>query len=577
MVAVSDSLHLRIVDLLEEEQAVEPVARRRAVLLGVVGVLIVAALAAFIWVRADALAVAQPTLTELNPPAGAKEVPVWGAFRVSFGKRPVGTPTLRLEPSDGRLESARWDGNTLLVGYSGLRLATRYELVLAVDYRSQFKDIGHLVKRWSFIAEGYPSLVNLGPPDGETDVARTGVLAVNFTHRPPVDPQVQIAPADGTLEPGRWSGSTWFVSYAGLKARTKYQATAVVDYGLSPANIRSQWAFTTEPGAPPGGTPVIWYSLSSLQGVAGPQRLIAIDWTGTMVGTMYQPSAFQQSPDGSILATRDGAYFDRTGAPIRTGSEFPYHASVLADDNRSLCELRGAASGADPGEQWIFVGRIDGPSRRVALAGVMSNVMGARSGFGILTCSVLNDRVVLAEYGRAGTSGVRVLALSSGRTLYQRAYLGAPTSLLSSQDGKYLAEQSATYDTQGQPLNAMTVIRRTSDGKAVARLDKQRIVRFSWDDMRVVAAPFSPGTGPNAVELIEWQTGKTIWRQPGISGTDGGGTVYAMPQPKGPSIAIALTSQAHHGDVDQLWIVDSDGQSFQVVNQAFFPAFYPGF
>lgn len=80
--AVSESLHVRIVDLLEEEQAVEPVARRRAVLLSLGGVVLVAALAAFIWVRADALAAARPTVTELNPPAGATEVPVRGDFRV---------------------------------------------------------------------------------------------------------------------------------------------------------------------------------------------------------------------------------------------------------------------------------------------------------------------------------------------------------------------------------------------------------------------------------------------------------------------------------------------------------------
>jgi uncharacterized protein involved in exopolysaccharide biosynthesis len=59
-VAVSESLHIRIVDLPEEEQAVEPVGRRRAVLLGVGGVVLVAALAAYLWVRADALAAAPP-------------------------------------------------------------------------------------------------------------------------------------------------------------------------------------------------------------------------------------------------------------------------------------------------------------------------------------------------------------------------------------------------------------------------------------------------------------------------------------------------------------------------------------
>ena len=432
-VAVGDGLHIRIVDLLEEEQGVEPVERRRAIFLGLGGVVLVAALATFIWVRADALAGAQPTVTDLNPVAGAKEVPVQGDFKVTFRSHPFGTPTLRLEPPDGVLESPRWDGSTLIVSYSGLRLATHYQLVLRADYRSRFKDIGHLVKRWGFSAEAYPILVRFGPADGETTVARNGVLAIDFNHRPPVDPQFQIVPADGSLELGRWTGSTWSVAYHGLKPVTTYQVTALVDYGVPAANVRHQWAFTTEPGAPPAGMPVIWYSLSSpWQSLVDPQRLVAINWSGTIVGTMYQMPATQQSPDGSVLATPTGEYFDRTGTLIRTPSAPAYYPSVLADDNRSLCELGTSASSANPGEQWVFIGRPEGSPRRIALAGVINDVMGARTGFGILACSVLNDRVVLANFGSTGITGVRVLALSSSRVLYQHSYSGSPTSLVSS-------------------------------------------------------------------------------------------------------------------------------------------------
>jgi len=577
-VAVSDSLHVRIVDLLEEEQGVEPVGRRRAVILGVGGVLVVAAVAAFIWVRADALANAQPTVTDLSPLAGAKEVPVQGDFKVTFGGHPVGTPSLRLEPTDGVLESPRWDGSTLIVSYSGLHLARRYQIVLGADYRSRFKDIGHLVKRWTFSAEGYPVLVKFVPPDGQTEVTRIGALAIDFNHRPPVDPQVHIFPADASLETGRWTGSTWIVAYQGLKPVTTYQVTTVVDYGVRAANIRQQWAFTTEPGAPPAGTPVIWYSLSSpWQGPTDQQRLVAIDWTGTMVGTTYQPGAIQQSSDGSILATRDGQYFDRTGAPVTSGSLSTYPIAVLADDNLSKCEVRGLANGGGPGEQWVFTGRIAGPTRQVARAGVMSDVMGARSGFGILACSVLNDRVVLADFGSTGITGVRVLSLSSGRLLYQRLYSGPPTNLVSSRDGKYLAELISTYDSQGQPLTSLTLIRRTSDGQVVARIDKRGVLRFSWDDLRVVTGPLFAGAGPGEVDLIAWQTGKILWRQPGDTAANGGRAVFAIAQPSGPGMAIAIGSRPGNGDVDQLWLVGADGQASEVVNEVFYPAFYSGF
>ena len=52
---VSENLHLRIVDLLEEEQAVEPVGRRRALLLSLGGLVLLGGLAAFLSIRANAL------------------------------------------------------------------------------------------------------------------------------------------------------------------------------------------------------------------------------------------------------------------------------------------------------------------------------------------------------------------------------------------------------------------------------------------------------------------------------------------------------------------------------------------
>jgi len=169
------------------------------------------------------------------------------------------------------------------------------------------------------------------------------------------------------------------------------------------------------------------------------------------------------------------------------------------------------------------------------------------------------------------------MALTTGRLLYQRSYGDLGLGVIASRDGQYLVEQIPTYDAQGQPLAATSVIRRTVDGRVMARIDKQRVLRFSWDGKRVVTAPFFPGLGANDVELLEWQTGKVLWRQPGGSGTNGSRTVYAMPQPNGASMAIAVGSQPNNGDVDQLWLVAPDGQATQVVDGVFYPAFYAGF
>ncbi|HVH64475.1 MAG TPA: hypothetical protein VM674_00445, partial [Candidatus Acidoferrum sp.] len=77
---VSDSLHMKIVDIVEEHQSVEPLGRRKAIL-GTIGVAaILVAVSAFIWLRLDALAAARPTLTTTTPSANATEVPIQGSL-----------------------------------------------------------------------------------------------------------------------------------------------------------------------------------------------------------------------------------------------------------------------------------------------------------------------------------------------------------------------------------------------------------------------------------------------------------------------------------------------------------------
>lgn len=79
------------------------------------------------------------------------------------------------------------------------------------------------------------------------------------------------------------------------------------------------------------------------------------------------------------------------------------------------------------------------------------------------------------------------------------------------------------------------------------------------------------------MDLIAWQTGKILWRQPGDTAANGGRAVFAIAQPSGPGMAIAIGSRPGNGDVDQLWLVGADGQASEVVNEVFYPAFYSGF
>ncbi len=562
---VSENLHLRLVDILEEHQADEPVGRRRAMLVRFIGVALIAGVIAFLKVHVDALAAAQPTINELSPAAAATGVPLDGDVRVKFDRRPEGIPTLRLEPPHAVLESTHWDGNTLVAVYAGLHLSTRYQVVLLAEYRSRLADVAHFEKRWTVTTQGYPVLA-LTPAKDQKLVARVGKLSVHFSYVPPAKPRLTISPADGVLMLGEWRGTTWTAGYGGLKPLTRYEATLTVDYGTAAASTRRQWTFTTEPGAPPVGLPVIWYGTRSPYAQQTDVRsLLAIDWQGKLAGTMETASAVaRQAPDGSVLFTPDGNVLDRTGIPIAT-SGFPY-VGMAADDSRSACIVGYPGGVVGGGQLWVLAGPLRGPLRRVAPA----DWVRAGPAPGVIACSVASDRVVVADTGdRELTTAIHVIALSTGRVLCQRSYAGPGDRVVSSRDGRYLAELMPSYDAQGQQLAAATVIRRTADGRVVARIDKHWVVGFSWDGMRVVTGPFVTSIGPMDAQLVDWQTGKVLWQQPG------GLPVNAMAQPNGPNVAIAVGQSA--GGVDQLWLVAADGRATQVVNEAFYPAFNAGF
>ncbi len=558
---VSENLHLRLVDILEEHQADEPVGRRRAMLVRFIGVALIAGVIAFLKVHGDALAAAQPTINELSPAAAATGVPLDGDVRVKFDRRPEGIPTLRLEPPHAVLESTHWDGNTLVAVYAGLHLSTRYQVVLQAEYRSRLADVAHFEKRWTVTTQGYPVLA-LMPAQDEKLVPRVGKLSVGFSYVPPAKPRLTISPADGVLTLGQWTGTAWTAGYSGLKPLTRYEVTLTVDYGTAAATSQRQWSFSTEPGWPAPGVPVIWYATQPPWN-ATDQRLLAVDWQGNLAGTMFPTSTLlQQAPDGSSVLTPDGGSIDGNGA-VAAGT--PAHASTVfaADDSQSLCRVAGS------GPLWLETGRLRGAMRRVALVGST----GARSGIDILACSVMSDRAVIADNGIGGTSAVRVIALTTGRLLYQRSYGGASVALISTRDGRYVAEQTTTFDAQGQVATAFTVIRRTLDGRAVARLDDRRVLRFSWDGTRVVTVPILSGTD---VTLLEWQTGKVLWRQAGDPAMVGR-PAFAMAQPNGTAMAIGVGGLDPSGQLDLLWLIAADGHATQVVNEAFYPAFNAGF
>jgi hypothetical protein len=567
---VPQGLHLRIVDVVEEQQSTEPLGRRKLIVGVLAGLVALGMAGAVGWNRLDALAAAKPSVSEFSLTANAKDVPIRGDFRLSFARKPATKPTARLEPAGGTVDPVAWDGTSLVVSYSGLQFATGYTLVIEANYRSRFNDTGHYLQRWTFSTEGYPVVAKVMPADGQTIVFRNGEVEIVFNHRPPVDPSVTLTPADASTEPGTWIGSVWQIHYTGLLPLTRYQASVVLNFGAGRPTIRHNWSFVTEPGAPPSGLPVIWYGTTNPFASPDPQRVVALDWNGNLAGTLYGASIVRQSADGSMLAGDGGIYLNRQGTVVGRGRGG--FAPTFADDGHTVCVLAAATPSAESGSLYLFTGPPEGAMRRGGVAGQF----GPRSSVGLVACSVLSDRAILIDSGPAGITGLRVMAISSGRIVYQRAYSVGSTrtsDIKTSHDGRLLGELTSTNDYQQQTSVETTVIRRTTDGAILARLPGRRVVAFSWDGRRVVTAPGFGTTGPSEVDLVEWQTGKVLWRAAGIPDGNGGQPVFALARPDGAEMVVAVGTVPQTSDVDQLWLLDANGSARQLLNGTFYALF----
>jgi len=417
------------------------------------------------------------------------------------------------------------------------------------------------------LAKVEPHVSSVSPADGATDVPITGEFRVTFAKRPATLPELTRTPADGSLAAPRWDGSTLVVGYTGLRTRQRYAIAVTSDYASGfggKGQFEKRWSFTTELGPPPGGIPLIWYSMVSPYGAA-PQTgpWFALDWKGTVVGKLNASGGINQSPDGSRLMAGLG-YVDQAGQPIAAVRLNNKGGPGWSDDSRHFC-LVGTANGAVPTGSnepaWLFAGPIEGPLHRVAQFGQIGGQLGA----GPIACSFQNDRAVVVETVIMGASDVWVIKLSTGALLYHRQYSNEQTPFIrASHDGQYLAEQTVAASNGAGPQGfGATVIRRVSDGQEVARLDNQTVVAFSWDGSRVVTMPAIGTSAPNEARLVDWQSGKVLWRLARPAGTPGGAAVYALAHPNGTDMVVGIGPQSADG-IDELWLVDADGAAKRI-------------
>jgi hypothetical protein len=382
------------------------------------------------------------------------------------------------------------------------------------------------------------------------------------------------------MQAGKWTDSTWAVNYTGLQPLRSYRVLLGLDFGSAAASFHHEWSFTAEPGAPPKNVALIWYATSSPISGGPPDpnrqyRMLALDWNGALVGSLYSSSPAYQAPDGTRLDLT-GGFADQAGtilAPALSTKGGP----GFADDSRHVCTMRSASggdfTGPEPVLSWIFTGPIGGSLHRVAQAGQV----GGQSGPRIVACSYQNDRAVVVEDVIMWTSEVRVVSLSTGALLYQHQYPSGQvaSSMVASHDGRYLAEQTMSTDAQGFQINGDTLIRRTSDGSIVARLSGQAVRAFSWDGSRVITMPGLGAADTHELRLVDWQRGRILWRQAVPAGiAPGYAYVSALARPGGTDVVVAIAADSTGGSpAEQLWLVHADGTVTQVAKGPIFPRF----
>jgi hypothetical protein len=296
-------------------------------------------------------------------------------------------------------------------------------------------------------------------------------------------------------------------------------------------------------------------------------RLVALDWNGTVVGSLYTTTMASQAPDGTRLYLGAG-YADQTGTILASPLGLK-GGPGFADDSRHVCEMSTATRTLPTGNgeaAWLYTGAIGSPLHRV----VQFGQYGGQSAPGIVACSYQSDRAVIVEDVIAWTSEVRVYALSTGALVYQHQYPSGQvaSSVVASHDGRYLAEQTNV-------VNGDTLIRRTSDGTIVARLAGQTVVAFSWDGSRVITRPALGSTNNHEVRLVDWQRGQILWRQAEPAGTGTGFvSISVLARPGGTDVAVGVAADSTgQSPVDQLWLVHANGAATQVAKGPLFPGF----
>jgi len=317
------------------------------------------------------------------------------------------------------------------------------------------------------------------------------------------------------------------------------------------------------PASPPG-------DLIYVQDPNGP-RMLELDWSGKLRGTISAQGLSSPSPDGSrfIRATDHTSVEDSRGLVLGTldADLTSYGLSSWADDDRHICGIVFPSEmGPETGTGSLWIAAPGEKSRTVGPVGQSG------SNPSVAACSIKNHKAIVAgglfphwppETTRYLIStGIEVMNLATGAVEYQHQYpLGylagqgipgvAPDWVLvsASPDGHYVAESGV--------FNGTTAIRELPSGKIVESLHGS-VRGFSWDGSRVVVSRWNGGSDFEA-ELVRWADQKVIWHRSAFAQS-------MLARPDSADVLIGISGA--EGGAPELVVVNGAGTATTIVRDA---------
>jgi hypothetical protein len=284
------------------------------------------------------------------------------------------------------------------------------------------------------------------------------------------------------------------------------------------ANVTSAPPFRVH--APPPDRALVWLAVPSEQ-VSTSVRLRAVDWSGHVVGAeafpCLGPCTYLASPDGLRVAVREQPADAHPVPPatvftsdVRLVGSVTDSVTVWADDSRRLCTLHltAAASGAPLASPPSELDLVDPAAHTTHVVADLPLVEPGNTGDGwqVLACSTTSDRVIAAVEDQAGVRAIRVLTLSTGRTVYTSDASVDPgcscaiAALTVSHDGGVAIEALATGDANLVDLRTGATTRWRGRSSPTDML--------TWNGRRTVTA-VGHQAAPNAV--AEVPSGRVTW------------------------------------------------------------------